>query len=422
MTASITGFGLGDQTDLDPSIFHSKLRDAGDIVWDEAAGAWIVSSYELVKQLLLADDADWRTNMVWDVDSPPLGLSHEDWIRMNFYGSGRSIQAIEGDDHERQHRWWMRAFSPKVLAEWGDTLIEPIANDQIDHLLARGRAELYTEYCEPVTTRSMAAILGLPYDDPAWFDRFRDLRKIGVEAINYPPGKVPPADLIARFDASAREITEMVTPLVVRSRDTGVDGFVGMVWRDAEHLYGEDFVTADVATAIIQAYLGAAGTTSGAAANLFYLVLSTPGIQAEALSKGEDGVKRLIEESLRLYPNVEYRSRYAKRDLELGGVKIEKGQLVVVELGAANRDPRRYPDAAEGRLDRRAPRDHFAFLQGPRTCAGVSLARFLLQRMFTVALARMQNLRFDPDAEQPRYPGNSVRNWQSLNVLFEEAQ
>jgi cytochrome P450 len=414
--------GLGDLTDCEPSSFHAQLRQAGDIVWDGAAGAWIVSSYQLVKQLLLADDADWRSNMVWDADDPPLGLAEEDWIRMNFYGSRRSLQAIEGADHERQHRWWLRAFSPKVLAEWGDTLIEPIANAQIDRLAARGRAELYTDYCEPVTTRSMAAILGLPYDDPDWFDRFRDLRKIGVEAVSYPPGKVPPADLIERFDASAREIADMVAPLVLRARATRDEGFVAMVWRDAEHLYGEDFVSEDVVTAVIQAYLGATGTTSTAGANLFYLVLSSRGVQAEALSKGEDGVKRLIEESLRLYPAVEYRARYAKHDLELGGVKIEKGQLVVVELGAANRDPRRYPCPADVQLDRPAPKDHFAFLQGPRTCAGVSLARFLLERMFTVALGRMRDLRLDPDAEQPRYLGNSVRNWQPLNVIFEEAK
>jgi cytochrome P450 len=418
-TVTTEDIGLGQQTDRELLGFHERLREAGDIIWDKATDAWIVSSYELIREVFVADDVDWRTNNVWDPDHPPLGLSEEDWIRMNFYGSWRSVQAIEGPDHTRQHRWWLRAFSPKVLAEWGDGLIEPIAHEQVDLLAAEGRAELYTEYCEPVTTRSMAAVLGLPYDDPDWFARFRDLRKIGVEAVSYPPGKLPPAELIERFDASAREIYAMVAPAVLRARDADNNGFVNMLWRDAEYVFGEGYRVEDVVTGVIQAYLGATGTTSTAGANLFFLVLTSPGLRERALAGGAEGVKRLIEESLRLFPPVEFRPRRAKRDVELDGAHIKKGDLVILEMGAANRDPRRYTEPAEVDLERPAPKAHFAFAQGPRTCTGNSLARFLMERMFAVALERMEHLRLDPDAEQPRYHGNAVRNWQPLNALFD---
>jgi cytochrome P450 len=148
------------------------------------------------------------------------------------------------------------------------------------------------------------------------------------------------------------------------------------------------------------------------------VLLSHPGLQARLLEGGDATIRQFVEEVIRLFSTAEWTRRWAKRDTELGGVQIKKGDHVIAISAAANRDPSRYECPSDVDLERSAPRDHFGFFQGPRICPGQSLARFQLERVFAVATQRLPELRLNPNAEPPKYSGLMVRRWEPLHAFF----
>ena len=107
---------------------------------------------------------------------------------------------------------------------------------------------------------------------------------------------------------------------------------------------------------------------------LFWHLLSAPD-QLAAVRADRTLLAGAIEESLRLEPAAARVDRYATVDVELGGASIARGDLVIVSLTAANRDPDTFPDPDTFDLARPNARAHVAFAQGPHACVGPHLAR-----------------------------------------------
>jgi cytochrome P450 len=80
-----------------------------------------------------------------------------------------------------------------------------------------------------------------------------------------------------------------------------------------------------------------------------------------------------IQESLRLEPAATRVDRYATADAEVAGARIRRGDLVVVSLSAANRDPAVFPDPDRYDIHRASAAEHLAFALGPHYCLGVHL-------------------------------------------------
>jgi cytochrome P450 len=313
----------------------------------------------------------------------------------------------------------MRAFSPKVLSHWGNTLIEPIATTRIERFIADGKVEL-VEQVGHITTRVVIAVLGLPWDDENWIDRFLRIHRDGfLGLLAYQGSTAPPREQIDAALASVAEVKELLLPHVTARRSGDGSDFISQVWRGGAELFGtEDFSAEDVMSHAMAAFSGGSASTATQACNALYLVMSQPGLQEKVLH-AEDGFARLREESLRLFSTTEWRPRRALRDLEIGGVHIKAGERVVALNAAGSTDGRHANRPYEVDLTRRSPRDHFGFSMGPRICAGQALARFQLERILQVMLTRLEDLRIDPDAPQPVWAGGPNRAWTPLHALFD---
>src|SRR2546430_9224472 len=102
-----------------------------------------------------------------------------------------------------------------------------------------------------------------------------------------------------------------------------------------------------------------------------------------------------VEELLRYEAPSQHTARLAPEDVELGGKHIRKNQNVIAVMGAANRDPERFPDP--DRLDiTRSDNRHVAFGWGPHFCFGAALARIEGQAAFGTMLRRMPGLKLEP--------------------------
>ena len=123
------------------------------------------------------------------------------------------------------------------------------------------------------------------------------------------------------------------------------------------------------------------------------------GIDAGHAFASESAIAATVEELLRLDPPLHLFARYALEEVEFAGVRLRRGEKVGLLLGAANRDPERFPEPDAFRPER-APNPHVSFGAGIHFCVGAPLARLELAQALPVLFKRLTGLRL---AERPRY-------------------
>jgi cytochrome P450 len=159
-----------------------------------------------------------------------------------------------------------------------------------------------------------------------------------------------------------------------------------------------------------------AETTYRSSSNLLFGLLSHPE-QLHAVRRDPALIPQAIEEGLRWECPLLTIMRTATEDTELEGVPIPAGGAVTVHLGAANRDPSRWPDP--DRFDVfRAQKPHIAFAVGPHVCLGMHLARMETRVVLETLFARCPNLRLDPAADDVHVSGMVFRAPLALPVVF----
>jgi cytochrome P450 len=408
---------LNSTADRDLWSYFDRIRALGEVVRDDELDAWLVTSYEACKEMARGDDIVWRPVFVPNDDRPMSGLDSDTLVEFMGGGGRRVIFLVEGEQHQRLHRWWMRVFSPNMLASGRAELIRPIVHAQIDRFADKGRAELVSDLASRVPARVIAGLMGLPNDE-AWLEHLLTLVLCRLELIQRQADTVADPELVARGLAANHELSEILLP-IVRARSSGAgNDMISRLWRDAPELFEDDFDELDILGNAKTMFDGGSRTTVYAASNALYLLLTRPGLQEELRSGGATAVERFVEESLRLFGPVVFRPRVALKDVEVGGVLVKKGETAIAIGLLANRDPARYERPDDVDLHRTAPRDHLSFYFGARACTGQALARAELEEIVSVVLERLEDLRLDPDAEPPSYREFLMRSWRPLHVLF----
>ena len=160
---------------------------------------------------------------------------------------------------------------------------------------------------------------------------------------------------------------------------------------------------------------GGIETSEGMTTSLFWHLLTTYGA-LDAVRNDRSLIANAVEESLRMEPAAGRVDRYATTDVELGGAQIPRGDLVIVSLTAANRDPTTFPEPDTFDLTRPNARLHLAFAQGPHACVGLHLARLETQSALEAALDGWPGLRLGDGATAPS--GVVFRKPRSLPVRW----
>jgi alkanesulfonate monooxygenase SsuD/methylene tetrahydromethanopterin reductase-like flavin-dependent oxidoreductase (luciferase family)/cytochrome P450 len=394
-----------------------RVRAAGDVIWDERLEGWLVTSHHLVREVARADDSLWMTPFGPERDIGAAGMTPLEFADFMAWNSDRHITFLTGESHKRSHRWWVRALAPHILDAWRTELIRPIAAEVAESLAPRGSAELVREFADVVPPRVMAAVMGLP-TDAEFIGRLVDLTNERLSFQQYQSDDTPRPEVVERALAASREMQDMLLPYIEERRGGEGNDFVSLVWADAENLLGPGYTDQDVVATAMAAWEGGSVTTPYSTANGLYMLMTQPELQDRLREGGPSAVSAFVEESLRIYGPVIFRPRYARRDTELGGVRIAKGQMVVAVTLAAGHDPERFgcPHAVD--LERSGRRDHFSFYKGPRSCPGQALARVELEEMVAVVLDTLPGLRLDPDQEPPVYQELVMRRWKPLHAVW----
>jgi cytochrome P450 len=289
---------------------------------------------------------------------------------------GPSMLSLDGTEHARHRAGFIDGMRPGQIesdhGEWLDTS----ATALVERLVPSGRAELRTELAGPWSVLVMARVLGLSLDDAAVARMLQWYQAIvgGVEALS--SGHSLPSESVE----AARLLGKAV----------GIAPFVR----------ANELTAAEIASNIAVFLFGGIETVEATIANALFHLLNDAAL-LEAVRADPSLHAAAVDESQRLEPAASRVDRYATRDVKVAGAKVRQGDLVIVSLAAANRDPDVFPDPHRFDLHRANARGHITFATGPHACIAMYLARRETVAILQALFDRMPTLHLDPAQSDP---------------------
>ncbi|ARQ67448.1 cytochrome P450 [Streptomyces marincola] len=343
-------------------------------LWDGST-PWLVTRYAEQRALL----ADPRVSA--DISRPGYPASAP--------SSGKnSVGFILMDDpeHARLRRMVTAPFAVRRV-ETLRPAVQKIVDDQIDTMLAGPRpADLVQRFALPVPSLVICELLGVPYDDHAFFQ---------ANSGTIVNREVSEPERTAALAALTRYLDDLLGDKLAHPTDDLLSGLAARVTR------GE--LSRPEAAGMGVLLLIAGHETTANMIALGTLALLRHPDQLARLREARDPrvITGAVEELLRyLHITHNGRRRTALEDIEIAGHRIRAGEGLILANDIANRDPRAFPDDPD-RLDiDRDARHHVAFGFGVHQCLGQPLARLELQIVYGTLYRRVPTLRLatDPDA------------------------
>ena len=290
----------------------------------------------------------------------------------------RSLLALEPPKHTRLRGLVNRAFVSRAI----ERLAAPsakLAEARAAAMRKDGADDLIAAFAEPIPVMTIARFLGAPVE---MADQFLEWSHDMVAMYQFGANRA----VEDRASASSREFTAYLQTLIAERRKAPRDDLISQLIAAADEAgkLDEDEL---IATCILLLNAGHEATVH-AIGNGVRAILES-GVAAPA-----DGAATaaLAEEMLRYDAPLHMFTRYALEPVNIGDIRVKKGETIGLLLGAANRDPERFADAA--RFDpARADNSHVTFGAGIHFCVGAPLARMELQIATPILFRALPGLR-----------------------------
>ena len=364
---------------------HVGMPDLGLVDQDPDNPMFTAYTYETVRTVL----------------GDPEAYSSADYAAIMGAVLGRTILEMDPPEHAAYRTILQQAFTKVAMQRWEAELVEPLVNRTIDGFIDDGRTDLVRNLLFGFPVHVIAELLGLPEEDLPEFHRLA-VQVIGVTV-----------DMDRATVASAA-LREMLAPILAERRAEPRDDMISLL--ATAELDGQRLTDEEIYSFCRLLLPAGAETTYRSSSNLLFGLLSDPA-QLEAVRADRSLLAAAIEEGIRWEPPLLVITRGVTHDLELGGTAIPKGATVVCNLGSANRDESRWPDAASFDIFRER-KPHIGFAHGAHMCLGMHLARMETQVALNALFDRLPDLRLDPDAPEPYISGHLFRAPPRLDVVW----
>lgn len=347
---------------------YERLREHGPVVTIRP-GLMVVVGYAEC-------DAALRDTRLRVQDGPSYDSIYPDWrAHPALCGYIDSMLYRNPPDHTRMRRLVSGGFTPRRVSELRPA-IEQLTERLLDRLAATAAAgaplDFIAEFASRLPIAVISALLGVPESDQAWFRRIAADVTIALEGITN-------SGELAVADAAMDELGDYFLALIERRRLEPVDDVVSALARTG----GERLSQPELVGNLMLLLTAGFETTSFLLGHCLLLALRNPG-HAARLRTEPDFALGYVEEALRFEAPVQATSRWAATELDLLGNPVPAGTKVVLILGAANRDPRRFAEPHRFDPDRDAG-PPLSFGAGSHFCLGAPLSRMEAQ----IALPRL---------------------------------
>lgn len=369
-----------------PFPLFADLRRNVPVFYSQVLGGWVVTRYSDVSEIL-HNHEDYSSkgrvlhliNQLDDDVREKLPL-----LQMHF---ATGLAHSDAPEHKRLRGLLAQAFTPRISEN-----MRPVSSQIVSQLLDQldGEVELIADLFTPVPALVVGKLLGSEESDIPDLIRW-------AHAINglYEKGGRISAEKALHAEAMLEEMRIFVMRLTSARRelrdqgqlDPHSDILSGLV--NAE-LSGDSLTESELVSTAVTLFVAGHETTTHLLGNGFRALLATPGAFDE-IKADADLIPQAVDEMARFDGSVPRSWRITKREMEIAGVKIPAGDLVLPILASANRDESIFEDPDRFDLHRDA-RKHLAFGRGVHVCLGAPLARIEGQEIIKELVRRYPNI------------------------------
>lgn len=399
-----------------PTAYYTAMRHGDPVHFDEKLGSWLVTRHEDILAVQ-SDPITFSVNKGYH-EQQARGMHEEFRNYLKEHGGGYFPDAIMSDPpyHTRIRRLMEGAFTAHRVKDL-EPRITAIVRDLIASVADKGSCDAVRDIAVPITIRVIVEQLGLDHDIEDKISRWS-------VAVTAQIGRMQSREQMLE---NAQHICDLqhyiIGKMKAREADPREDMISDIVHaRTVDENGKEERLTFEEAVSLIRAMLIAGNdTTATAIGNLFYLLVTRPGMDKvlEESVADERRLNRFVEELLRLEPPVRALSRMCTKDTVVGGTAIPAGAHMLLVYASGNDDETVFPEPRKFDMDRQNLGRHVAFGGGPHRCIGLALARMEIKVAAREIARQLQDIRLAIAESEIRYvPTVAVRTLESLPITF----
>jgi len=379
---------------LTPKVYerYAELQRECPVAWSEHHGGhWVLTRY-----------AD-----IHEVNRCPETFSNNPVAIPPNLGQDQPLIPLEIDppEHTAYRQILTPLFSPARMQAM-EPQIRRLVNDLIDGFAARGHCDLIEEFARPLPTAVFLGLMGWPQDDAP------RLLKWTYDIIEGKPGGTDEESNEVRT-AAGFEVYTYFAELLDQAYESPGDDIISQLTR-SQFDRERELSQFEILNIVFIVMLGGLHTVTGTLGNSIIHLAEHPDLR-DRLVRHPELTASAVEELLR-WESIVAPARRVTAPVEIGGVRMEPGDRVLLALGSAGRDPEEFPDADKVILDR-DPNRHLAFGSGPHRCLGSHLARVELRVALEELHRRLPDYALDP-AEPPILKLHQVKGVDRLTLRF----
>jgi cytochrome P450 len=349
----------------DPVAFYEEVRARGPLVRSRIG--YMTADHAIGHELLRSDD--FRVLSIGSNLPAPLRWL-ERRVRDDLLHPLRppSLLAVEPPDHTRYRKTVSSVFTQRAVAALREG-VEQTAASQLAQLSREpGVVDIVDRYCAQLPVAIISDILGVPDRDRSRILEFGELAAPSLDVgLAWPQYR--------RVQQGLAGFNLWLDGHLQRLRETPGDDLMSQLIRKAESGSQETYLDQAELRAVAGLVLAAGfETTVNLLGNGIRMLLDNPA-HLRTLGQRPQLWPNAVEEILRLESPVQLTARLSLRDTEVAGVPVGQGEMVVVYVAAANRDPAVFTDPNTFDIERENAGRHLAFSGGRHFCLGAALAR-----------------------------------------------
>lgn len=404
MSTTVSIFDLMDpQVVANPYPFYNQLREYGPMYWDDYLKGWVCTGYEEVHNALRSSQvSNHRVVTVEELET--LGLAD---LAPLYFPLLDQLIFIDPPKHTRLRALVSKSFMPRRVEQMQEYL-QGLVDRMLAEVAGTGSMDVISQIAYPLPLTVISEMLGVPVEDRTQLKKWSDDYASMLGSFQYIPDN--PEEVLT----SLKDMTDYFLAIIRDYRSHPKDNLLSELIAAQDQ--GNQLDTDEMIANSILLLTAAHETTTNLIGNGLLSLLRYPD-QLELLRQNPLLIDSAVEEMLRFESPAQYISRKAGEDLIIEGVEVKKGQPLLLLLGAANRDPKRF--AHPDRFDiQREDNKHVAFGHGAHFCFGAPLARFEARIALMTMLEQLPNLQLET-REVIWRENKNLRGLDALPVIFD---
>jgi cytochrome P450 len=379
----------------DPYPAFRQLREKAPLYYNEQHDFYALSRFADVDQALV----DYQTF------SSARGVILE-LIKANINIPPGMLLFEDPPVHDIHRKLLARMFTPRKIGDL-EPKIREFCTQSLDPLVGTGRFDFVADLGARMPMRVISMLLGIPEEDQ---EAIRDrsnamMRTEAGQPVSMATAGIDSGEAFAQYiDWRAEHPSDDIMTELLNVEFEDETGSTRRLTRDELLLY-------------VSVVAGAGNETTTRLIGWTGKVLAEHPDQRRQLVEDNSLIPRAIEELLRYEPPAPHAARYVTRDVEYYGQNVPEGSVMMMLIGAANRDHRQFPPNGDVFDIHREGRQHLTFSVGTHYCLGSALARLEGRIALEEVLKRFPE--WDVDLTDARLsPTSTVRGWETMPAVI----